>query len=141
MNKSIKYSKEKDSKKLERKHYFDAGTDLCSTTTVTIKAGSSALITTGIKMEIPDGHVGLIWSKSGLSVKNNIEIGAGCIDSTFRGEIIVHAYNMGSSDFIVEIGNKIAQILIIPIVLPEFVEDDNLSETARGADKYGSTGV
>lgn len=137
----IKYSKLPSAKVPSRAHKFDAGMDLFSTEKISIAPGSSAIVPTGIFMEIPEEHVGLIWSKSGLSVKNKIEIGAGCIDSTYRGEILVHAYNLGDSEFVVDVGNKIAQILIMPIALPELIECEDLQKTERGAGGFGSSGI
>ena len=100
-----------------------------------------ALVPTGLALSIPDGHVGRIGSRSGLSVKNNIETGAGWIDSDYRGEVKVELKNFSGQDFIVEEGDRIAQLIILPIVTPEIELIDRLPSTARGAGGFGSTGI
>lgn len=100
-----------------------------------------ALVPTGIAFSIPAGHVGRIGSRSGLSVKHNIETGAGWIDSDYRGEVKVELKNFSGQDFIVEEGDRVAQLMILPIVTPELEMIDHLPPTARGAGGFGSTGV
>lgn len=100
-----------------------------------------ALVPTGLALSIPAGHVGRIGSRSGLSVKHNIEIGAGWIDSDYRGEVKVELKNFSGQDFIVEEGDRIAQLIILPIVTPELEPIDHLPSTTRGAGGFGSTGI
>jgi len=119
----------------------DAAHDIRSNEEITIPPKSSAIISTGLKLEIPNGHVGLIWSRSGLSVKNKIEVGAGCIDSNFRGEIKVHLYNFNDTEFKISINDRIAQILIMPVNLERFVEVESLDNTDRNENGFGSSGV
>jgi len=130
-----------DSGNLTKKHYFDAGLDVKSNENCTINAGDSKVILTGLYLQIPEGFVGLIWSRSGISVNNKIEVGAGCIDSGYRGEVKVHLYNFGDKDFIICRGDRIAQLLTIPVCLNEYVVVDKLDDTERGDKGIGSSGV
>jgi dUTP pyrophosphatase len=100
-----------------------------------------ALVPTGVALSIPEGHVGRVGSRSGLSVKHNIETGAGWIDSDYRGELKVELKNFSGLEFVVEEGDRIAQLIILPIVTPELEEVDALSPTTRGAGGFGSTGA
>lgn len=100
-----------------------------------------ALVPTGLAFSIPAGHVGRIGSRSGLSVKHNIETGAGWIDSDYRGEVKVELKNFSGQDFIVEEGDRIAQLIILPIVTPELETIEYLPPTPRGAGGFGSTGI
>jgi dUTP pyrophosphatase len=100
-----------------------------------------ALVPTGVALGIPVGHVGRVGSRSGLSVKHNIETGAGWIDSDYRGELKVELKNFSGLEFIVEEGDRIAQLIILPIVTPALEEVDSLSPTTRGTRGFGSTGA
>lgn len=128
------------SKQLIKKHEYDAGLDIVSSQNVTIPARGSAVVSTNLFVKIPNGFVGLMWSRSGLSVNHNIEVGAGCIDATYRGELKVHLYNHGNDDYNVSVNDKIAQLLTIPIFLNAYKEVEVLDETERGTDGFGSTG-
>ena len=130
----------KSTKNLFKKHHFDAGFDIESAERVIIPAGSSALISTGLHIEIPAGCVGKIWSRSGLSVKYNIEVGAGVIDHGYTGEVKVHLYNHGYDPYKVAAGDRIAQLVVLPIMLPTIVVVDKLDDSARGDGGFGSTG-
>lgn len=124
---------------LTKKHKIDAGLDVSSSEEVIIKAWNSAVISTGLHINVPEGYVGLLWSRSGLSVKYKLEVGAGCIDSGYTGEVKVHLYNHGLEDYKVNIGDRIAQLLTIPVLLEEYIEVDNLEESTRGTGGFGST--
>ena len=100
-----------------------------------------ALVATGLALSIPAGHVGRVGARSGLSVKNNIETGAGWIDSDYRGELKVELTNFSGREFIIEEGDRIAQLIILPIVTPELEEIDRLSRTTRGTRGFGSSGL
>lgn len=126
---------------LVKKHFFDAGLDVCSSEEYTVLPKSSCLISTDLYASIPDGYVGLVWSRSGLSVKHKIEVGAGCIDSSYRGEIKVHLYNYGENEFHVEKGDRIAQLLTVPVYLNKYELVEDLDETERGASGFGHTGT
>jgi len=120
---------------------YDAGLDIRSCENIKIQAKCSSLISTDLYISIPENHVGLIWSRSGLSVKHKIEVGAGCIDATYRGEVKVHLYNHSDVDYDVNIGDKIAQLLTIPININNYIEVEELEETVRGEGGFGSTGI
>lgn len=100
-----------------------------------------ALVGTGIAVSLPAGHVGRIGSRSGLSVKHNIEIGAGWIDPDYRGEVKIEMKNLSGQDFIVEAGMRIAQLFILPFAAPKLEEADSLPPSQRGAGGFGSTGL
>ncbi len=100
-----------------------------------------ALVPTGVALDIPERHVGRVGSRSGLSVKHNIEVGAGWIDSDYRGELKVELKNFSGLEFIVEEGDRIAQLIILSIVTPALEEVDSLSPTTRGTRGFGSTGA
>lgn len=102
----------------------------------------SRLFTTGVAMEIPEGFVGLIRPRSGLAVKKGIDIlTSGVIDSGYRGEILVNLINHSSESVRINHGDRIAQMLILPVYQAEFIEVDELSESVRGQGGHGSTGV
>ncbi len=117
-----------------------AGLELSSTQHACLEQGQRMLIKTGIAVEIPEGHVGLIWPRSGLSVKKGTDILAGVIDSSYRGEINVVLLNTGYDDLVIKPGERIAQLLIQPIVNAEIEEVEELSKTTRGENGFGSTG-
>lgn len=121
-------------------HHDDAGFDLFAIENTSVKIGDRIPVKTGLVMEIPEGYVGLIWDKSGLSVKHGIKTIAGVVDSTYRGEILVAVTNIGKEDYLFEKGHKVAQMIIQKKETVEFEEVDNLSTTARGEGRLGSTG-
>jgi dUTP pyrophosphatase len=99
------------------------------------------LVPTGLAFSLPTGHVGRIGSRSGLSVKHNIETGAGWIDADYRGEVKIELKNFSSQDFVVEEGDRIAQLIILPIAMPELELTDSLPPSERGTGGFGSTGI
>ncbi len=119
----------------------DGGWDLYANEDTLINPGHRAVIRTGVKMEIPNGYVGLIWPRSGLSVKKGVDILAGVIDASYRGEIMVCLLNT-DVDFDVRIskGDRIAQILFQEVPLIQMVKVDHLENTLRGEGGFGSTG-
>ena len=121
-------------------HAEDAGADLTASQKMLIPPRDRLLVATGIRLEIPEGHVGLIWPRSGLAVKKGIDCGAGVIDSHYRGEIKVLLFNHSDKEFQIEQGDRIAQLLIQKIERVEFLAADQLSETTRGQMGFGSTG-
>ena len=110
---------------------------------VIIKPGERKMIPTGLFMEFEPGYEVQIRARSGLAAKHGIGLvnGVGTIDSDYRGEIIVALINLGQDAFAVENGDRIAQMVISPIVQAEIEPADELSDTARGAGGFGSTGV
>ena len=121
-----------------------AGADLtaCLDAPVTIEAGQTAFIPTGIALEVPEGCAGLVYARSGMACKQGLAPAnkVGVIDSDYRGEIMVALHNHGSSPRTIEPGQRIAQLLITPVLVPAYEEADTLSDTARDADGFGSTG-
>lgn len=120
-------------------HKGDAGLDIFSAQACVLEAGDVKPIPTGIQVAIPEGFVGLIWDKSGISLKGVHRL-AGVIDSGYRGEVKVVMANLGDKPFVVEKGMKIAQILIQPVTEVEVLETEELEETSRGKKGFGSTG-
>lgn len=120
-------------------HKTDAGADLRSPVDVVIPARGSAVIDTGIHVEIPEGFTGFLKSKSGLNVNHNL-IGEGVIDSGYQGSIRVKLYNLGDKDYSIKKGDKIIQLVILPCVYCDFVEVNKFAETDRGDGGFGSTG-
>lgn len=118
-----------------------AGYDLTSPVNGTIGPRGSILIPTGIAMAIPEGLYGRVASRSGLSVKFNIEVGAGVIDSDYRGEICVKLYNHSDTGFDITPGMRIAQIIFEKIAIPVLQVENTLDETRRGGAGFGSTGT
>ncbi len=128
-----------DAKMPLRAHSSDAGLDLFSRTEQIIPARGSAVFDTGVHVEIPEGYVGFIKSKSGLNVKKNLQA-EGVIDAGYTGPIIVKVYNHGEADVVIRAGDKLTQLVILPVLLPELELTENLTETERGFGGFGSTG-
>ena len=118
-----------------------AGYDLYSAVADTVKPGEKKFVPTGIALEIPPGHVGKIAARSGLMAKHAVNAFPGTIDADYRGEIGVGLINHGAEPFKVEIGDRIAQILLERVSTPPVVVMASLSATARGEGGYGSTGM
>ena len=123
----------------ERAHATDAGADLRSPVAVTVWAHSSVVIDTGVHIELPPKTVGMLKSKSGLNVKHGIT-SEGVIDVGYTGSIRVKLYNHSDTPYEVKVGDKISQLVIMPILTPSFELVDELEETERGNGGFGSTG-
>lgn len=123
----------------ERAHILDAGMDLRSRENKVIYKHNSATFDTGVHMAIPEGYVGFLKSKSGLNVNHGLK-GEGVIDSGYTGSIVVKLYNDGDQDYEVKRGDKISQIVIIPVLLDGVREVKNLEDSERGSNGFGSTG-
>lgn len=111
---------------------------------VTIPAGGRRIVPTGIAIALPDAdHVALIFARSGLGIKHGVAPAncVGVIDSDYRGEILVGLQNSGQEDYTVSPGDRIAQLMIAPVVRPVITMAEELDETARGAGGLGSTGT
>lgn len=121
-----------------------AGADLyaCLNGPVTIEPGKSAFVPTGLSMEIPCGFAGLIYARSGLACKRDLAPAnkVGVIDSDYRGECIVVLHNHGESTQTICHGERIAQLLITPVLTPAYHEVDELTATQRAEGGFGSTG-
>lgn len=124
-----------------------AGADLCACLGVgeqiIVKPGERVLVPTGLMMEIPHGYEVQIRPRSGLSFKTNLFVvnSPGTIDSDYRGEVKIIMGNWGQSDEIIKHGDRVAQMLVAPVVQGEFSLVTDLSDTQRGAGGFGSTGV
>ena len=122
-------------------HDSDAGYDIIANEEKVVFPGTRELISTDLYMAIPEGWVGVIKSRSGLSSKHSLDIGAGVIDPGYTGEVKVLMINNGDDWYRVRAGDKIAQILIIPCYPSnEVVRVDNLEDTVRGSNGFNSTG-
>ena len=122
-----------------RAHRDDAGLDLFSPENVTVPAGDRITVDTGVHVEIPEGHVGLLTSKSGLMRKHGITI-RGTIDCGYTGSVGAVLFNHGSEDYLIRRGDRITQLVIIPCLTPELEVIVELDDTERGAGGFGSTG-
>ena len=122
-----------------RAHETDAGLDLYATQSKKIPARGSAIFDTGVHIELPPNTAGMIKSKSGLNVKHNLT-SEGVVDVGYTGSICVKLYNRGDKPYQVERGDKISQLVIVPILTPELELVDELKETDRGNNGFGSTG-
>ena len=122
-----------------RAHSTDAGLDLYAMDTQVVPAKDSAIFDTGVHMELPDGTVGFLKSKSGLNVNYGIT-SEGVIDVGYTGSIKVKLYNQSGRDYTVKAGDKISQLVILPILTPYLELVDKLEDTERGDGGFGSTG-
>lgn len=118
----------------------DAAFDLFSIENVQVTPDQRVQVSTGIAIQIPKGHVGLIWDKSGLSHKHGLKVLGGVIDSGYRGEIKVCLINLGQELYQVEKGHKVAQMIIQKKETYEIVEVEELEDSDRGEAGFGSTG-
>ncbi len=121
-------------------HAGDAGLALFSVVDRDLAAGEVFAVPTGIQIAVPSGHVGLVWDKSGISLKSVHRL-AGVIDAGYRGEVQVVMINLGRTPFPVRKGMKIAQLLVQPVAAVSVVEADTLDDTSRGEGGFGSTGL
>lgn len=121
-----------------------AGADLyaCIDAPVTIQPGQTVFIPTGIALEVPEGCAGLVYARSGMACKRGLAPAnkVGVVDSDYRGEINVVLHNHGGVAQTVENGERIAQMLITPVLTPDYEIVESLTDTARDAGGFGSTG-
>ena len=118
-----------------------AGYDLYSIEETVVPRGGKALVSTGISMAIPIGNYGRVAPRSGLACKNFIDVGAGVIDSDYRGEVKVLLFNFSDLEFKVSPGDRIAQLIIEKYTRTDIEEVEDLDATVRGEGGFGSTGV
>ena len=123
----------------ERAHESDAGYDIRTPYDFEAPSGGAVTVNSGVHIEIPDGYVGFLKSKSGLNVMWGIT-GEGVIDAGYTGPITVKLYNDGNCAKIFERGDKIIQLVLLPVFTPELIQVEELGETERGANGFGSTG-
>lgn len=122
-----------------RAHATDAGLDIYSRSTTVITGKSAMKFDTGVHIEIPEGYVGFLKSKSGLNVKHGIT-SEGVIDAGYTGSIVVKLYNNEGLPYMVREGDKISQLVILPIITPDLEQVESLEETERGEKGFGSSG-
>ena len=116
----------------------------CLDGAVTIPAGERRVIPTGLAIALPSAdYVALVFARSGLGIKHGVAPAncVGVIDSDYRGELLVGLQNSGAADFTIQPGDRIAQLMVVPVVQPRLRLVDELDETGRGAGGFGSTGV
>ena len=121
-----------------------AGADLyaCLEEPVTIEPGKTVFLPTGLSMALPKGYVGLVYARSGLACKQGLAPAnkLGVIDSDYRGEFMIALHNHSTEDRVIEHGDRIAQLVVTPVIQPDYYEADTLDETSRGTGGFGSTG-
>ena len=110
--------------------------------TLTIRPGETVFIPTGIALEVPEGCAGLVYARSGLACKQDLAPAnkVGVIDSDYRGEFMIALHNHGTESRTVANGDRIAQLVVTPVIQPVYFEADTLDETDRGTGGFGSTG-
>ena len=125
----------------KRANDYAAGYDLYASEECIIEPHKHAIIKTGISIQLPPNTYGRIAPRSGFTVKKHSHIGAGVIDCDYRGEVGIVVFNLDSEEkILIEKGNKIAQLIITPILTPDVTVIDTLDESKRGSDGFGSTG-
>ena len=148
MELKIKALSEKIGREIPLPHFATggaAGMDLCACMdeSITLNAGERHLVPTGIAIALPSAeYVALVFARSGLGIKKGVCLsnGVGVIDSDYRGEIGVGLVNLGDAPYTVQPGDRIAQLMVVPVVQPTLTVVDTLDETERGAGGFGSTG-
>ena len=130
---------DKDALMPNRAHDTDAGLDLFSRETKIIPAKGSATFDTGVHIQLPPNTTGFLKSKSGLNVKHGI-VSEGVIDSGYTGSIVAKLYNNSDNDYVVKKGDKITQLVILPIISLELNIVSKFEETSRGDNGFGSSG-
>lgn len=123
----------------EKAHDTDGGFDLFTPEIAVVYARSSAVIDTGVHIQLPPGTAGLLVSKSGLNVKHNLT-STGLIDQGYSGSIRVKLYNHGNEDYTIEAGDKISQLVVLKIMDVSLQEVSELDESERGENGFGSSG-
>ena len=136
---NIKIMLDDGAKMPTRAHSTDAGLDLYARDEQIVPAKESAIFDTGVHIELPEGTVGFLKSKSGLNVKHGI-VSEGVIDVNYSGSIVVKLYNHSGFDYRVKAGDKITQLVILPVLTPDPQLVDELEVKGRGNNGFGSSG-
>ncbi len=120
-----------------------AGMDICAAEGVNLRIGRSAMIATGFAFAIPQGHEIQVRPRSGLAAKHGVTVlnSPGTIDADYRGEVKVILINLGQEDFAIQRGDRIAQLVVAPVVQAAMTEVEALDNTQRGEGGFGSTGI
>ena len=148
MELKIKALSEKLGREIPLPHFATGGAACmnlcaCMDESITLNAGERHLVPTGIAIALPSAeYVALVFARSGLGIKKGVCLsnGVGVIDSDYRGEIGVGLVNLGDAPYTVQPGDRIAQLMVVPVVQPTLTVVDTLDETERGAGGFGSTG-
>jgi dUTP pyrophosphatase len=129
--------------KPKRAHPGDAGIDLHARIDVVLEPGEWEMIPTGLAVAVPEGFVGLVAARSGLAARHGLSVvnGPGLVDAGYRGEIHAILINHGPDPLELQRGDRIAQLVVVPVALPTLVEVDELPQSVRGAGGFGSSGV
>lgn len=122
-------------------HDDDSGMDIFSVEEVLIRAGERVIVHTGIAMEYQREYATLVWDKGGMAANHGIKVMGGVFEHTYKGEYMIVLFNSSKEDYIVKKGDKIAQVLVQPIVHAEIEEVEGLKESSRGEGRFGSTGL
>jgi len=140
---TVKIKSEDPSLIPEYKSENAAGTDLMASHSGEIKPGEFSLVKTGVYIELPEGYEAQVRPRSGLALKEGVTVlnTPGTIDADYRGEIGVILINHNSKTFIYEKGDRIAQMVIAPVVRADFIRAEELGDTKRGAGGFGHTGI
>jgi dUTP pyrophosphatase len=142
MTQSLKFLKLDPKAKLPtRGSHHAAGIDLCSIEELVLQPGERAAVKTGLATAIPQGYYGRVAPRSGLAVKNGLDVLAGVIDSDYRGEIRCALINLGNEPLAITEGMRIAQLIVEAILVLEPAWETDLGDTQRGAGGFGSTGT
>jgi dUTP pyrophosphatase len=125
-----------------RSHPGDAGLDLYARVDVRLEPGERALVPTGIAVAIPEGHAGFVVPRSGLAVRDGVGVvnGPGLVDAGYRGELKVILINHGQDAVQLARGDRIAQLVVVPVSMTDFLEVESLPDSRRGSGGFGSTG-
>jgi dUTP pyrophosphatase len=118
----------------------DAAMDLRALERTVLTPGAAQAVATGIAIELPRGHEAQVRPRSGLALKHSVTVNFGTIDPGYRGEIRVVMFNLGLNDYIVEQGDRIAQLIVAPYDAVEWAEGGDLTDSTRGAGGFGSSG-
>lgn len=124
-------------------HHDDAGADLVSTEALVLGPGERALVGTGVRLALPEGHAAFVVPRSGLAAKHGVTVvnAPGTVDAGYRGEIRVALLNTDRTEsHAVSVGDRIAQLVVVPVVRAEFLPVEELPESVRGTGGFGSTG-
>ena len=118
----------------------DAGMDLCAVERIVLSPGVAQGVPTGIAIELPAGYEAQVRPRSGMALKHSITVNFGTIDPGYRGEIRVVMFNLGAGDYVIQKGDRIAQLIVARYEPVEWEEGDELGESRRGAGGFGSSG-
>jgi dUTP pyrophosphatase len=126
-----------------RANPWDAGADLYSVENGRLRPGQRRLFDTGVALELPDSYVGYVCPRSGLATKYGITIvnSPGVVDSGYRGTLLINLINLGDEDYWVDVGDRIAQLIVQQVTFPNFELADKLATSVRGNKGWGSSGA